>query len=176
VKLRFDGSADDPRLDVAVQAFNLGVRKPAKASGAARSAELGQGRLHVTYSDRSARAEIDFASAHGGTLVVDATTSVDLSYPRVKRRLNPAKLPVRGKVVAKDLEVGWIAAFNPGVESLGGEVSADVKLGGTVGEPQFIGDVRWKNGELVATMPAPKKAAPPSRAAPPQNGLRPSPR
>jgi autotransporter translocation and assembly factor TamB len=130
----------------------------------------------VTYSDRSARAEIDFASAHGGTLVVDATTSVDLSYPRVKRRLNPAKLPVRGKVVAKDLEVGWIAAFNPGVESLGGEVSADVKLGGTVGEPQFIGDVRWKNGELIATMPAPKKAAPPSTTAAPQSGLRPSPR
>ena len=119
--------------------------------------------------------EIDFASAHGGTLVVDATTRVNLSYPRVKRPLDPAKLPVRGKVVAKDLEVGWIAAFSPGVESLGGEVSADAKLAGTVGEPQFIGDVRWKNGELVATMP-PKKAAPPSAAALPQAGARPSPR
>ena len=131
----------------------------------------------MTYSDRSARAEIDFASAHGGTLVVDATTRVNLSYPRVKRRLDPAKLPVRGKVVAKDLEVGWIAAFSPGVESLGGEVSADVQAGAAPSaNPQFIGDVRWKNGEVVATMPPPKKAAPPSPAAAPQAGRRPSPR
>ena len=79
------------------------------------------------------------------------------------------------EAVAKDLEVGWIAAFSPGVESRGGEVSADAKLAGTVGEPQFIGDVRWKNGELVATMP-PRKAAPPSAAALPQAGARPSPR
>jgi hypothetical protein len=175
LKLRLDGSADDPRLDLAVQAFNLGAKKPAKASVAARSAELGQGRLHVTYADRSARAELDFASAHGGTLVVDANTRVDLSYPPVKRRLNPAKLPVRGKVVAKGLEVGWIATFSPGVESLGGQVSADVKLAGTVGDPQFIGDVRWKNGELVATMP-PDKAARPSPAVPPQTARRPLPR
>ncbi len=175
LKLRLDGSADDPRLDLAVQAFNLGVKKPAKASVTARSVELGQGRLHVTYSDRSARAELDFASAHGGKLVVDATTGVDLSYPRIKRRLNPAKLPVRGKVMAKNLEVGWIATFSPGVESLGGEVSADVKLDGTVANPQFIGDVRWKNGEVVATMP-PEKSGRPAPAVPPQAGRRPSPR
>ena len=39
-------------------------------------------------------------------------------------------------------------------DDLGGKVSADAKVGGTVGDPQFIGDVRWKNGKVVAIAPS----------------------
>jgi autotransporter translocation and assembly factor TamB len=64
---------------------------------------------------------------------------------------------VHGKVVAKDFDVAWIARFDDQVETLGGRVSADAKVAGTVGDPQFIGDVRWKHGKVVAV--APPKAA-----------------
>jgi len=73
------------------------------------------------------------------------------------------KIPVHGKVVAKDFDVAWIARFNDRVESLGGQVSANAKLAGTLGDPQMIGDVRWKNGKVVAVA-APRPAAPQSSA------------
>jgi autotransporter translocation and assembly factor TamB len=55
--------------------------------------------------------------------------------------------------VAKDFDVAWLARFNEKVESLGGKVTADAKVAGTVGDPQFIGDVRWKNGKVISIDP-----------------------
>ena len=55
-------------------------------------------------------------------------------------------MPVHGQVVAKDLDVAWVRQLNPRIEALGGQVSANAKLAGTLADPQFIGDVRWKDG------------------------------
>ena len=85
-------------------------------------------------------------------LRADAATRVDLSYPAVTHPIVVKKLPVHGKVVAKDFDVAWIARFNPRIETLGGQVNANARLAGTVADPQFIGDVRWKNGKVVATV------------------------
>jgi autotransporter translocation and assembly factor TamB len=76
----------------------------------------------------------------------------------VTEGIDVQRIPVRGKVVAKNFDVAWLARFNDQVETLGGNVSADAKIAGTVGDPQFIGDVRWKNGKVV-TVAAPKAAA-----------------
>ena len=56
LKLRLDGSADDPRLDLAVQAFEVGVKKPSE--GACGDAPLGRGRTGAPAGDlrRSHRA------------------------------------------------------------------------------------------------------------------------
>jgi autotransporter translocation and assembly factor TamB len=149
LKLRATGSARDPKLDLTMEAAELSVKPVPR-----RPVDVGRARVHVTYADRAARAELDFKSAHGGTLAVDANTRVDLSYPRVTRRpIVAAKLPIKGKVVARNLDVSWLAAFNPRVESMGGKVTADARLAGTAGDPQFVGDVRWKQGEVVATPP-----------------------
>jgi len=155
LKLRADGSADDPKVTVTMEAFDLKLKPPTAKTLATESVDLGKARVRLTYADRSARAEVDFASAHGGTLKIEASTRVDLSYPRVtRRRIVAAKLPVRGKLVARDLDAEWVAQLVPRLESMGGQVTADARLGGTVGDPQVIGDVRWKNGKVVAT-PAP---------------------
>ncbi len=106
--------------------------------------------MHVTYAQRNAHADLAFRSTAGGTLRVDAGANVDLSFPRVTQGLAFRNLPVRGKVVARDFDVAWLARFNDRVESLRGRVSADARLAGTVGDPRFVGDVRWKNGAVVA--------------------------
>jgi autotransporter translocation and assembly factor TamB len=158
LKLGLDGSADNPRLDLGVEAFDLAVGQPAarKATKEAKPIDLGHAHVHVAYADSAPKAELDFAAAHGGTLRVEAAAHLDLSYPHIKRRLILKKLPVRGKVVARNLDVAWIAQFNPQVESLGGQVNADARLAGTVGDPQVVGDVHWKNGEVVAKVQPPK--------------------
>ena len=192
VKLRLDGSADDPRLDVGIEAFDLAVNapppgakpgpgakgtRPAKAAtpaAAAKPVDLGHAHVHIAYADKTPKAELDFAAAHGGTLVVEAATHLDLSYPHVKRRVVAKKLPVRGKVVARKLDVAWVAAFNPQVVSLGGQVSADAKLAGTVGDPQVVGEVHWKNGELVTAAPPPGGPRKPSARRPSRRPQRPA--
>ncbi|MDB4982085.1 MAG: hypothetical protein JWM82_2837 [Myxococcales bacterium] len=211
LKLLLDGSADDPKLDLTVEGFDLSVSKlslskpanvgnegdsskpkavagktvegdsPASKAVAAKAVaakvvadnpvggkqiDLGHAHIHVTYADEAARAEVDFASSHGGTLVVDAGCHVDLSYPKVTHRMAVPKLPVHGKVVARDLDVSWLAQFNPRVESLGGQVTADARLAGTVGDPQFIGDVHWKNGQAVAKVPPPPLPTPKATVVP----------
>jgi autotransporter translocation and assembly factor TamB len=156
--LRLTGTAANPKVVLTVNGRELSVKRPATASEGPNAIDVGHARIHLTYEDRAAHADVDFASAHGGELRVDAAARVDLSYPRVTEGIVAQKLPIHGRVVAEDFDVAWIARFNDRVETLGGQVSANAKLAGTVGDPQFIGDVRWKNGKAVAVA-APKPLA-----------------
>ena len=156
--LRVTGTAGDPEVALTVNGRDLNVRRPASAREGPDAIDLGHASLHLTYEDRAAHADVEFASAHGGELHVNAGARVNLAYPAVTEGIDTKKLPVHGKVVAKDFDVAWLARFSDQVETLGGKVSADAKVAGTVGDPQFIGDVRWKNGKVVAVAP-PKPAA-----------------
>jgi autotransporter translocation and assembly factor TamB len=156
--LRVTGTAGDPKVVLTVTGRDLNVKRSAGASEGPEAIELGHARIHLTYEDRTAHADVDFGSAHGGQLQVDAAARVNLAYPAITEGIDAKKIPVHGKIVAKDFDVAWIARFNDQVETLGGRVSADAKVEGTVGEPQFIGDVRWKKGKVVAV--APPKSAP----------------
>ncbi len=152
--LRVTGTAGDPKVALTVSGHDLSVKRPPGAPEGPNAIDLGHASIHLTYEDRAARAAVDFASAHGGELRVDAAARVNLAYPAVTERIDAKKIPVHGKVVAKDFDVAWLARFNAQVETLGGQVSADAKVAGTVGDPQFIGDVRWKNGKVVTVAPA----------------------
>lgn len=158
-KLRVTGDAASPKVDLTVSGRDLDVRRPAGATVGVKTIEVGHARIRLTYQDRTARADIDFGSAQGGVLRVDATARIDLGYPQVTKGVVVKKVPIHGKIVAKDFDVAWIAQFNPRVETLGGQLNANAQLAGTVGDPQFIGDVRWKNGKVVATAPPPPKEA-----------------
>ncbi len=159
-RLRVTGSAADPKVVLTVNGRDLSVERPTRASEGANPVDVGHASIHLSYEDQAAHGDVDFASAHGGELHVDAATRVNLAYPAVTEGIDAKKLPVHGKVVAKDFDVAWLARFNDKVEALGGRVSADAKVAGTVGDPQFIGDVRWKNGKVVTVAP-PKPGAPP---------------
>ena len=152
--VKADGAIANPSVELTVTGTGLKVGRPAAAAPAVpegavappTAVDLGRARLHVTCVDRKVRGDLAFKSAHGGALDVDAAVSL----PRTMGGPAFKELPVRGKVVARDFDVAWLAGFNDRVESLGGRVSADARLAGTVGDPRFVGDVRWKNGAIVA--------------------------
>jgi autotransporter translocation and assembly factor TamB len=152
-QLRVNGSAGDPKVLLTVDGRDLNVERPAQAAEGTSPVDIGHASIRLTYEDRAGHADVHFASAHGGELQVDATARVDLSYPAVTEGIAAKKIPVHGKVVAKDFDVAWLARFNEQIETLGGRVSANAKIAGTVGDPQFIGDVRWKNGKVVTVTP-----------------------
>jgi hypothetical protein len=155
--LRVTGTVRDPRVVMSVDGHDLNVKRPTSAAEGPSAIDMGHASIRLKYEDRAAHADIDFASAHGGELRVDIAARVNLAYPAVTRGIDPKTIPVHGKIVAKDFDVAWLARFNEQVETLGGKVSADAKVAGTVGDPQFIGDVRWKHGKVVAIDP--RKAA-----------------
>jgi autotransporter translocation and assembly factor TamB len=152
-RLRVTGTARDPRVVLTVDGRDLNVKRPASATEGPGSIDMGHASIRLKYEDREAHTDIDFASAQGGALRVDAAARINLAYPAVTREIDPKRIPVHGKVVAKDFDVAWLARFNEKVESLGGKVTADAKVAGTVGDPQFIGDVRWKNGKVISIDP-----------------------
>jgi autotransporter translocation and assembly factor TamB len=174
LRMQASGTANDPKVDVVINAKDLSVARPATPNQPRDVVDLGHARIHFAYARRTARAEIDFASSHGGSLKVDGAAKVDLSYPRVTRGIVAAKIPIEGKVVARDLDVAWISRFNERVESLGGQVNANAKLAGTVGDPQFLGDVRWKNGNVVATVPQKTTESPKKTSASARRDARPA--
>lgn len=147
------GSPANPRVEATLTGKELQVSPPA-GSTKSEAVDLGHMKLRVTYAAKEAKADLDFAASHGGTLRVDASARVDLSYPHVSEGIAFPRLPVRGKVVAKDLDVAWLAQLSERVQTLAGRVDADAKLAGTVADPQFVGDVRWKNGKVIANAPA----------------------
>lgn len=164
-RLRIQGTAGDPRIDLTLDGQDLETRRPpaAASTGAASVAttiDVGRARLRLTYQGRVARVDVDFTSAHGGSLRADAAAGIDLSYPAVTEPINVKDLPVHGKVAARNFEVSWIAPFHVRIESLGGQVTADTRLAGTLGDPRFIGDVHWKNGEVVTTTSPPARGSP----------------
>ncbi|HEY8924331.1 MAG TPA: hypothetical protein VIU64_08115, partial [Polyangia bacterium] len=159
-RLQVDGSAGDPRAEVVVDGLNLQARPPAGATGGRPTAPVDVGRVHVglSYAQRAARATFDLEAAHGGRVRAAATTHVDLSYPAVTAPVDLARLPIQGTLVARDFDVSWVSPLSARIESLKGLVTADARLAGTVGDPRVVGDVRWKNGQVV-TVQAPPAAA-----------------
>ncbi len=153
-RLRVTGRAASPKVVLTVTGHDLNVERRASAPEGVNPADLGQAEIRVSYEDRAAHADLEFASAHGGQLQVDAVARVDLSYPAVSEGVDFQKIPVHGKVVAKEFDVAWMARFNDQIETLGGRVNANAKIAGTVGDPQFIGDIRWKNGKVVTVDPS----------------------
>ena len=111
-RLRVTGSAGDPKVVLTISGHDLNVRRSASAAEGPSAIDLGHASIHLTYEDRAAHADVDFASAHGGELRVDAAARVDLAYPAVTEGIDAKKIPVHGKVVAKDFDVAWIARFN----------------------------------------------------------------
>jgi autotransporter translocation and assembly factor TamB len=154
--LGVSGSADDPKVDLVLTGRELVLRPVTNTARTVRKAavDLGHGRIHLTYGERAARGDIDVSFARGGSLKVEAIARVNLSYPRVTEGLVVKRIPVHGKAIARDLDVGWVSQFNEQLQTLGGQVTADAQIAGTVGDPQFIGDVRWKNGKVVTTAAA----------------------
>jgi len=170
-RLQADGSAGDPRANLVIDGINLRARPPASAGATGSTgrpaAPVDVGKVHIVlgYVQRVARAAFELEAAHGGRLRAAATTRLDLSYPAVTAPVDLKRLPIQGTLVARDFDVSWVSPFSAQIESVKGLVTADARLAGTVGDPRVVGDVRWKNGQVV-TIQAPHASRGTAPAAP----------
>jgi translocation and assembly module TamB len=135
-RLTASGSLRDPRA---------GLRARVEGLGADRSPD-GTVELAFDYASARETLELVLASQGGGELRAHVATGVDLSYPAVTRRQALDGVPLEATVRAGRFDPGFLASLTGAVEKLGGAISADARVAGTLGTPTASGTIEWKDG------------------------------
>ncbi|HET7826515.1 MAG TPA: translocation/assembly module TamB domain-containing protein, partial [Anaeromyxobacter sp.] len=143
------------RGTLAARVTASGTLRDPKARLHARVVGLGadespDGTLDVSFDYASARETVALVlgSDGGGELRADAATGIDLSYPAVTRRPALAGLPVEATLRAVRFDPAFLANLTGALEKLGGQISANARVGGTFGAPSVSGTLEWKDGVL----------------------------
>ncbi|HSP18187.1 MAG TPA: translocation/assembly module TamB domain-containing protein, partial [Myxococcaceae bacterium] len=118
------------------------------ASLAAGETALGKAEVEIDYQQARTRLRSALASINGGTLEVDGTADLDLSYPAIRRGLKAAAAPIQAKAVARHFDLAFLTGFTSGVHKVAGTLEMDARASGTVGQPQAQGQLEWKDGTL----------------------------
>jgi len=116
--------------------------------GAGGETPLGKAEVKLDYQQARSRLRAALASINGGSLNVDATADLDLSYPALRRGLKPATAPIQATVVAQRFDLAFLTGFTTTLRKVAGTLDVDARAGGTVGSPQGQGRVEWKDGTI----------------------------
>jgi len=104
--------------------------------------DFGGGRIELSRRGERTAMEARFALSGGGKL--EATLAATGKGPFAERALE-------GRLTADHSQFALLPALLPELKSLTGRVTADVTLGGTVGDPRYRGKVAFEQG--TAAMP-----------------------
>ena len=115
---------------------------------AAGNVELGKSEMQVDYRAAKTTVSVDLESQNGGELKLDGTLSLDLSYPAIRRGIEPAKAPFEATLVSKNFDLAFTTGFTAAVRELGGILEIDAHATGTLASPSGQGTVEWKDGRL----------------------------
>ena len=110
---------------------------------------LGGADLRFAYQDGQPRLSARVDSARGGKLDLTVQAKADLSLPALRRGLQPRTIPVQGELQSRALDLGILSGLDDTVREVGGLLEAEGKLAGTVGAPQLVGRLAWKQGRLM---------------------------
>ena len=132
------GSLQAPTLTAEAQTAQLG----------AGDTPLGKAEVKVNYRLAKTQLHAALESINGGALTLDAWTDLDLSYPAVRRGLKPASAPIDAKLTAQKFDLAFLTGFTTTLRRVAGTLDIDARATGTVGAPQGLGKLEWKDGTL----------------------------
>jgi translocation and assembly module TamB len=132
------GSLQAPTLAAEARTAQLG----------AGETPLGKAEVNLDYQQARSRLRVALASVNGGSLNVDATADLDLSYPALRRGLKPATAPFQATVVAQRFDLAFLTGFTTTLRKVAGTLDIDARTSGTVGSPQGQGRLEWKDGAI----------------------------
>ena len=121
----------------------------------ARTAQLGAGdtplgKAEAKLDYRKARTQLHAAleTVNGGSLKLEAWTDLDLSYPALRRGLKPASAPIDAKLTAQKFDLAFLTGFTTNLRKVAGTLDIDARATGTVGAPEGLGKLEWKDGMI----------------------------
>ena len=118
------------------------------ANLAAGETALGKAEVQIDYQQAKTRLRSTLASINGGTLEVDGSADLDLSYPAIRRGLKTAAAAFEAKAVARHFDLAFLTGFTSGLNKVAGTLEMDARASGTVGQPQAQGQLEWKDGTV----------------------------
>jgi translocation and assembly module TamB len=137
-------------FDLRLENSSAGPRGEARVRGtaAAFSVDLGDGAAldfpleTVQLGASMEQAHLRLAASVGSAGI--GQTVVNLDVEDVRRDDSP----LRGNVSLSWVDTTALALLSPDVDNFSGPITADLTLGGTVGDPAFGGEVRWTDGSI----------------------------
>lgn len=137
-RVEAQGTLRDPKLSLTTDVDKMGL------------GETGLGKIHLAYGyqDRSSNLEAKLQSP-GGALSLKAHTELDLSLPALSKGLAYRNAPVQAHLAGQDFDVSMFNGLAEMVRQVGGKLSADAKLSGTIGSPAFRGSLKLWGGQLA---------------------------
>jgi translocation and assembly module TamB len=138
-RLQGSGSLQSPELKVHVTTTQL----------AAAEVPLGKGDIDLGYRAAKSRLQADLRSVNGGSLRLDSTLDLDVSYPALRRGLHPDDTPFQAQLVAQHFDLSFLTGFTAILRRVAGTLDVDGRASGTLGKPQAQGRVELKEGILA---------------------------
>ena len=100
---------------------------------------LGSSRLDLFAEPGELRATLDF--------VIDEATRVQ-GEAVAERRSNLLASPLRGRIAGASEAIKVVPLLVPEIDRAAGRLDGQVTLGGTLGQPEFVGDFHLRDGRL----------------------------
>jgi len=139
-RVRGRGTLADPQVEVVANAEQLRVG----------DACIGRGTATVRYARAVSTVQAALTSSGQGRATVEGTLKLDLSAPALRSGVKVADAPLEVALQAKDFELAVLNGSLPRVRQIGGKLSADARVKGTVGNPGGQrGWVEWHGGALA---------------------------
>ncbi len=139
--VRASGAAGTPFTGNAVVDFSDGVFSYKRASGKLESLPIGTGRAKATATAEQFTLDANLDAGE------DASLDASLRSQRLAGRSWKA-FPLRGQAKGRTTRLGFVPVLMPEVDRAGGELTADLTVGGTLGAPELEGSVVLAKGEL----------------------------
>ena len=109
-------------------------------SGRVERTSIGSGVLTATANTDSIDARASLTSGEIGTL--EGTLKIGRGAQRWQ------DMPVAGELRAQTSKLDLISVYVPDIDRAAGNLTADARIAGTVGEPQLSGNIRVSKGEV----------------------------
>ena len=133
-----DGTLDAPRYEALGSVSQLAYAKT--AIGSARFQVKGGAGHHV--------ADVTVGGLGHDDLKVHGTAFAELGLSAVKKGLTPLAYPVDVTLKSNNFDLGFFSGITPVVRVIGGKLTMNAALTGTLDAPKLNGDAKWVNGTL----------------------------
>jgi translocation and assembly module TamB len=115
---------------------------------AAGQTALGKAEMNVDYRQAKAKLHATLTTVNGGSLNADAHADLDLSFPAIRRGIEPTSAPFQATLTAQKFDLAFLTGFTTTLRKVAGTMDIDAKASGTAEDPQGQGRIEWKDGVL----------------------------
>lgn len=130
------GTLSDPSADVraGLEHASVGNAPPARMQ------------LRAHYAEGTLGLAVRAQSAHGGSLALDGTSRVNLSYAALREGVRFSLAPTRARLDLRRFDPSFLAGLFPTISTLGGQIDGSGWFEGDVQDPHLGGRIEWRNG------------------------------